>query len=295
MALPRMPKSKYTLHKKAYAKVNLVLKVLNKRPDGFNNIQTLFERISLYDELSFGLKKEGITLTTNAKGLPTDSKNLVVQAALKLQSVCKVNRGAYIHLKKNLPIASGVGAGSSDAAATLMALNQLWKLKLSTKQLAQLGSEFGSDISFFTLNTPFAIGQGRGEKLKALNSKRRFHHVFLTPRLEVSAGSVYKSLRSQWHTPNVSTTEIAHGLKSVTNSNVRDFVWNILELPILAKYPQIGILKQDFLKAGADFACVSGSGPTLFTICNTPKQAQNIAHKLSQTHPKAYIATATTM
>ncbi len=290
-----MPKSKYTLHKKAYAKVNLVLKVLNKRPDGFNNIQTLFERINLFDELSFGIKREGISLTTNDKGLPTDSRNLVVQAALKLRAYCKTKQGAYIHLKKNLPIASGIGAGSSDAATTLIALNQLWKLKLTTQQLSRIGSEFGSDISFFTLNTPFAIGQGRGEQLKPLNSKRKFHHVFLTPRLQISAGSVYKSLRKQWHTPNASIDEITNGLKSVANSNVRDFVWNTLELPILAQYPEIGVLKQDFLKVGADFACISGSGPTLFTICESSEQARSIACKLKNTYPKAFIATATTI
>jgi len=149
----------------APAKVNLYLKVIRKRVDGYHDIETLFERISLCDILTFRLKENGISLRCQGEKLPSDSNNLIYRAAFLLKSTYAVKQGIDICLQKKIPVAAGLGGGSSDAATTLLALNRIWKLNLSLEKLLKHATELGSDVPFFVMQTPFAIGKGRGGEI----------------------------------------------------------------------------------------------------------------------------------
>ncbi|MDD5669812.1 MAG: 4-(cytidine 5'-diphospho)-2-C-methyl-D-erythritol kinase, partial [Candidatus Omnitrophica bacterium] len=179
----------------SYAKVNLYLRVLDKREDGFHSLITLFERIDLSDKIILTpLPGRKITLSCNRKDLACDSSNLAYRSARLLQDTFDVPRGVNIKLIKKIPIGSGMGGGSSNAASVLMGLNRLWRLRLTTRRLADLGARIGSDVPFFVYNVPFAAATGRGERIIPLDGlrKTKLYHFLAVPRLHVSTPVVYR-------------------------------------------------------------------------------------------------------
>ena len=189
------PKTTSSLKLSSPAKLNLALDVLGKRPDGFHELRTIFERIDLCDT---------ITLTSNTTGrirvkcdhphVPKGPKNLVVRAAQQLQKAYAVGQGVDIHIIKRIPVAAGLAGGSSNAASVLMGLNRLWHLGLNKKQLAGHAASLGSDIAFFIYDTPFAIGLGRGEKIKPLKTGVKLWHVLVTPKVKMYTKEVFACL-----------------------------------------------------------------------------------------------------
>ena len=280
---------------KAPAKVNLYLKVLRRRSDGFHDLDTLFETLDLYDELRFKPIKSGIRLKCNLASLPTGKKNLVFMAASLLKNRYRIPQGVDIRLQKNIPVAAGLGGGSSDAAATLLALNSFWNLKLPQKTLLKHAAELGSDVPFFILKSPYAIGQGRGERLKKVSSRFKIWHVLITPRLSVLAKDVYKSLNARSLTRSGTGAKMLQiALRKRDFGKLKSSLYNTLELVLLDKYPVISRLKRDLLKAGAETAMVSGSGPTVFGLAKSRQAAKRIASKLKKLHPSKTITVAST-
>lgn len=279
----------------APAKVNLFLRVTGKRPDGFHEIDTLFEAIDAHDTLTFREQPSGIRLTTNKASLPTGPKNLVVRAAELLRTECGVRTGVRIHLEKKLPVASGLGGGSSDAASTLLALNRLWKLGLGRKKLGELAARFGSDISFFTLESPYAVGRGRGEKLTPVASKLKLWHVLVTPRLHVLAKDVYGRLEPGWlKQGSADARMLATRVKKCDAAAVAEGLFNTLQYPVLALHPSIDRIRQDLLKQGALGAIVSGSGPTVFGLTGSRAAAAKLASAMRKRHPSKWVTVAST-
>ncbi|MFT7539014.1 MAG: 4-diphosphocytidyl-2-C-methyl-D-erythritol kinase, partial [Lysobacterales bacterium] len=180
---------------KSAAKVNLYLKVLNQREDGFHNIETLFQRIDLCDELTFHKNASGrITITCSHPHVPEGPKNLVYKVAQKFKDDFGIKEGIHIDIKKSIPVAAGLAGGSTNAATALIALNQLWDIGLTRESLVEYAIGIGSDVAFFLYDTSFAIGTDRGHVLETVDIKQKYYYILVTPKIKVYAKDAYQEL-----------------------------------------------------------------------------------------------------
>ncbi len=183
----------------APAKVNLYLKILAKRPDGYHEIVTIFERIDLVDTISIVRMDRGIDVLSDTRIVARKEENLAYKAARAILGRASFEAGVRIHIDKKIPIAAGLGGGSSDAASVLMGINTLLRLKMTREELMGLGRELGADVPFFLAQSPFAIGTGRGDTVKPIRSRKTFYHLLVCPDFPLLTRDVYKefgSLRS---------------------------------------------------------------------------------------------------
>jgi 4-diphosphocytidyl-2-C-methyl-D-erythritol kinase len=263
-------------------KVNLVLNILGKRPDGYHGLETLFHPVPLHDELTFESNGAGIHLTCNHPDLPTDSSNLVHKAASLYFQSAGVHAGVRIHLDKRLPLAAGLGAGSANAAHTLLALNELFGSPLPESQLGTLAASLGSDVNFFLQDAP-ALATGRGEQVEPLapfNALKGTWILLFHPGFGIATAWAYRELS---HHPDAlngrpgRALEFARLLESGRLEDAGRALYNSLEAPALRKYPVLG-LYQEFLRAhGAFGALMSGSGSTTFALFRTEAAARQAA------------------
>ena len=256
----------------APAKINWFLSVLNKREDGYHNIISLMQCVSLFDTLLFE-ESESLEVTSNIADLPTE-KNLVFRAAALMQAVAGVRTGARITLKKDIPLAAGLGGGSSDAAYTLIGLNRLWGLNLNAASLRDMAAQLGSDIPFF-VDDIFAVVEGRGDTLTSLGGAQELPLLLVNPGIEISAAWAYKALQ-------VGLTKQVFDIKLFCQSldrndfdALRSMQINDLEQPVLKAYSEIGRIKELLLRQGAILAAMSGSGSTVFGVFRTAEESQN--------------------
>ena len=265
-----------TLHLESPAKVNLRLEILNKRKDGYHELRTVFQKISLHDTLHFSLKKEkGISIATDHPNLPVGKTNLVYQAAQSMLKASDYQGGVHIEIKKQIPLGAGLGGGSSNAATTLKALNQLLKKNLSRKKLMEMGLEIGADVPFFIWEGA-AIGSGIGEKLKKVTLPD-LQYVLIYPNFEVSTRWAYQNF--------VLTNQRIHFnlhkfLK--TPEGISSILFNHLEEVVSRKYPQIEVMKNSLLSRGALGALMTGSGPTVFGLFQDDKSATGAYEKIKK-------------
>ena len=181
---------------KAPAKVNLYLKVLDKRPDGYHNISSLFQMVSLYDRLRFRRAPTGITLIARGEPVSAGSDNLIYKAAKKLMQTCHKKGGVAIELDKQIPLGAGLGGGSSDAAATLLGLKRLWRLRIPHSDLMEMALELGSDVPFF-MDGPTAFVEGRGEKVVPCRLEKPWWLLMVNPGIQVSTAWAYQELSAE--------------------------------------------------------------------------------------------------
>ena len=274
-----------TLHLESPAKVNLTLEILKKREDGYHEVRTILQKISLHDTLLFSLKKgKEISIMTDNPDLPTGKENLVYRAAQRILKKSDYKGGVRVEIKKKIPLGAGLGGGSSNAAMTLKALNQLLGLDLSEKELMEMGVEIGADVPFFFLEGA-AIGSGIGERLEKIGLPVLWY-VLIYPNFEVSTRWAYQNFvltKSQFHinlhkftrTPE----DISRGLR------------NDLEAVVSKEYPQIGIMKKMLRSAGALGALMTGSGPTVFGIFSEERAASEAHDKVRRiAEAKGWIA-----
>jgi 4-diphosphocytidyl-2-C-methyl-D-erythritol kinase len=259
---------------RAPAKVNLTLEVLGKRPDGYHEIATVMQAVDLFDRLTVETA-DVISLETSDPGLPTDDGNLVIRAARLLQEAAKNKEGARIRLDKQIPVAAGLGGGSSDAAATLWALNRIWGLRWSRARLAELGSRIGSDVPFF-LGRGRAVGTGRGERLRGLTSTGGLALVLVNPNFPLSTAEVYGRVPKGWSAEPQGTARMVEALRSHNARGVAAALTNTLEILVEPAVPMIGRMKAALLAAGALGAMMSGSGPTVFGLARSFDHARAI-------------------
>jgi len=265
-----------TLHFESPAKINLRLEILRKREDGYHELRTIFQKISLSDTLHFTLKKErGVSIDTNHPNLPTGKKNLVYQASRLILERSASRGGVHIEIEKRIPLGAGLGGGSSNAATTLKALNQLFEMNLSEKELMGMGLEVGADVPFFFLKSA-AIGSGIGERLKKVELPDLWY-VLIYPNFEVSTRWAYQNFvltNQQFH------INLHRFLK--TPDGISRILLNHLEAVVSKKYPQIGIMKKILLSAGALGAMMTGSGPTVFGLFPEAKSAAGAYEKIGK-------------
>ena len=263
------------------AKVNLVLEVLGKRPDGYHELSTVMQAVDLFDRLT--VETAGaITLETSEAALPTDDRNLVVRAARLLREAADVDAGARIVLDKRIPVAAGLGGGSSDAAATLWGLNRLWGLRWRRERLVELAVKLGMDVPFF-LGRGRALGTGRGEVLRPLPGVGGYAMVLVNPGVALSTQEVYGRVPKGWRAEPEGTRRMLDALKKRSGAGVAAALTNHLERWVEPAMPVIGHMKAALMAAGALGAAMSGSGPTVFGLARSLDQARQIQRRVSRT------------
>lgn len=252
-------------------KINLLLNILGRRPDGFHELETLMHPVPVHDGLAFETASHGITLTCSDSRLPVDGTNLVHRAASAFLSTAKIPAGVRIHLEKRIPLAAGLGGGSGDAATTLVGLNELFGRPLTASQLEVLAASLGSDVPFFLQPNP-ALATGRGEKVQALEpfDVLRDVWVLLThPGFGIATAWAYQSLA---RFPRALRGEPGRGERLIATWRAGDLpggmaqLYNSLEAPALEKYPILALYQEHLREAGALGTLMSGSGSTTFAL-----------------------------
>lgn len=264
----------------APAKVNLFLEVLDKRKDGYHNIETLFLKIKLFDKLEFKIIKSGIKISCDHPDVPQDETNLVYKAARLLQEKTGTDKGVHIKIKKNIPVFAGLGGGSSDAAATLLGLNKLWQLGLEQKDLLLIGRKIGADVPVFITDYNAAIGRARGDRLTPLNLETKFWIVLVKPDISVSTKEVYSGLL-----PNLTKTRndvklLLHALRSKSMELIAKALFNRLETVAFKRYKQLKKIKEMISARGLRAVLMSGSGSVIFGLTNNREEAVRLKNDL---------------
>lgn len=272
---------------KAPAKINLCLNVLNKRSDGFHEMEMIMTPIDLADRLSFTLQSSGITLDSNSSFMPLNEKNIVYQTARMLKEIYDVPHGVTVFIEKNIPIAAGLGGGSSDAAATLRALNRLWKLNLSIDRLAELGDQIGSDVPFCIYGQT-AFVTGKGEKVAPLPPVPHAWVIVVKPPKGISSWTVFKDLPVS----TLPVFRIADMKKAIEESSYERIIsaaGNALEEKAMLQNPMISELKEKMIEFGADTALMSGTGPTVYGLTQSYSKAKRIVNGLKGFCKEVYL------
>ena len=251
----------------SFAKINWHLRILGKRADGYHELITVLQTISLHDELSFNLRDDiTIALHCDDPEIPTDQTNLVVKAALTLQQRVNVTRGAEISLLKRIPAKAGLGGGSSNAAVTLLALNALWNCGLSVDELMTIGGGLGADVPFFLLGGR-GLATGTGTTLSPLPDGPKQSLIVITPNAVVATANAYASLNAASLTTPDSDSILSSSLAGPTSADSRQWpLKNDFEKVIFEIEPEIERAKKALLEAGARGALLAGSGSSVFGI-----------------------------
>jgi 4-diphosphocytidyl-2-C-methyl-D-erythritol kinase len=272
------------MHWIAPAKINLFLRVLRKRNDGYHDIFSLMQKISLYDELIFSPRPQGIVLHCPGTELPTNDDNLVIRAAKSIFNYCDYQSGMEITLHKKIPMTAGLGGGSSDAATTLMALNKICSFKLKKSELVKIGAKIGADVPFFIFGNE-ALASGIGDKLKHLRNLPQLDILLIKPPFELSTKMVYKNLnlRLTMGKNNYSIPRI------LDLSDIVHLLHNDLESVSLEIHPELADLKKMLLRHGALGALMSGSGPTVFGIFRNGKEAKKALEVIKKEISEQYL------
>ncbi|WP_027876754.1 4-(cytidine 5'-diphospho)-2-C-methyl-D-erythritol kinase [Meiothermus cerbereus] len=270
----------------APAKVNLGLSVLGRRPDGYHELHTLFAALRVGDRLWVEAIPEGIKLEVRGQGLPANTDNLVYKAALAYLSAAGWPGGVKVVLEKNLPLAAGLGGGSSDAAAVLRALARLYPAPL---ELPSLALKLGADVPFF-LGSGLAEGRGVGERLTPLPPLQAAL-VLVNPGIAVSAAEAYKGLTPEMWQPELDVA----GIQAAIQAGEEPPYWNTLERPVFRMHPYLEALKQELYRLGLKGVLMSGSGSTLFGLAGDVHEAQHFAEVLRSKYPSFWVVASETV
>ena len=261
-----MPHS-YDLIFPSHAKINLGLYVLNKRPDGYHNIWTIFQEIEFHDTLYFKKHSGKLAITTNIPSLPLGEGNLVYQAVQLLKRKAHCPEHVMIHIEKHIPLGAGLGGGSSNAAATLRGMNHLFHLGLRLQDLVSLGAELGADVPFF-LYGGTALATGKGERIQPLSPFPKVWILLINPGIYISSGWAYKNVNLKLTNSRAVNSVIPKIDDVVITGDCITPLSNMLEEPVMRQYPIIRAIKAQLIDNGAEWAMMSGSGSTVFGIFN---------------------------
>ncbi len=259
----------------ALAKINLFLRVIGRRPDGYHDIETLMQKIELHDSLQLQTTPKEITISCSDKSLPVDQGNLAYRAAQLFLGTLSLENGVDIVLEKKIPVAAGLGGGSSDAAAVLVGLNRLFDARLSEKQLIELARSLGADVPFFVFKHDSAWATGIGERLEKCDISLKYWIVLVNPGFSVSTKWVYQNfaLTSKGNPYMLGRGKEVPKKVSIKVQGKNIPLYNDLETVTVKKYPELQQIKEDFLSMGAQDALMSGSGPTIFGLFDNKASA----------------------
>lgn len=262
-----------SLELKSFCKINWNLYVLGKRGDGFHELCTIFQTVSLHDKLTFA-EDETLSLTCNDEKIPTDETNLIIKAAKLLQENFDVSKGAKIHLEKNIPFPGGLGGGSSNAAIALLGLAKLWNLKIKFSDLLEFAKILGSDVPFF-LYGGTAFGSGRGTEIFPIEQIEEKHILIVTPNVSVSTADAFKKLNATYLTNDESKSILQIRRNEAFEFDLRhSSLKNDFESSVFEFAPEIKRVKETLLNLGATKAMLSGSGASVFGLFDTEETRQ---------------------
>ncbi len=245
---------------KSYAKVNIGLQVLNQRPDGYHNLHTIFQELDFHDTVTLTKIENGCELKSNNKSFPLDTSNTCHKAYTILQQEFPGLGGVQIHVDKKIPQGAGLGGGSSNGAAVLKGLNQLYEMDLSDNYLEQLAVEIGADVPFF-IRGKCQLGEGIGEKLTAIEKQLSYTILLVIPSVSISTSWAYESLKN-----GLDTNGKKANFADLFRRNIIPFELfkNDFERIVIPAHPKIGKIKDALIENGARYASLSGSGSTVF-------------------------------
>ncbi|MEY8445796.1 4-(cytidine 5'-diphospho)-2-C-methyl-D-erythritol kinase [Enterococcus ratti] len=276
------------LIEKAPAKINLGLDVLYKRPDGYHELEMVMSSVDLADHLFFEeLPEDRIIVETNKAFLPVDQRNNVFQAATLVKNKYQIKKGVKIFVKKNIPVAAGLGGGSTDCAAALRGLNQLWNLGCSLSELAEIGLEVGTDVPYCVYGST-AFVSGKGENVQVLSPMPQCWVILVKPKMSVSTRTVFQEIDVK----QITHQNIYGLVEAVQRKDYQTMIkkmGNSLENVTGKRHPIIHQIKNRMLKYGADAALMSGSGPTVFALCRHYSRAQRVYNGLKGFCDEVYL------
>ncbi|HEX8250600.1 MAG TPA: 4-(cytidine 5'-diphospho)-2-C-methyl-D-erythritol kinase [Pyrinomonadaceae bacterium] len=276
----------------AFAKINWFLRVLDKRDDGFHEICTAFQTISLHDNLTF-YKNNEIVLTCDQPHIPVDERNLIFRAALALREKFGIKTGARIHLEKRIPAPGGLGGGSSDAAIALLGLAKLWQIEIKFEELCEIGSELGSDVPFFFFGGT-AGGGGRGTEIFPVDEREEKFMLVVAPKIDVPTAKAFAGLKALRLTNQPPESILKLCRSEAEKLNLRQSaLMNDFEASVFKIQPEIKRVKEKLLESGASRALMTGSGASVFAVFDKQETRQATLKALDDNQNWRMFAVAT--
>ena len=259
---------------KALSKINLGLDVVRRREDGYHEVRMVMQTIHLYDQLLIQKSETpGIQIHSNLSFLPVNENNLVYKAGKLLMDEFDIHTGLSVELNKRIPVAAGMAGGSTDAAAMLYGMNQLFGLKLKRKDLMERGVQIGADVPYCIMRGT-ALAEGIGEKLSSLPPMVKCPVLIAKPAVSVSTKFVYQNLKLNEQTPHPDIDALITDIRNSDLDNICADMGNVLETVTIPNYPVIAQIKEQMLKSGAKASMMSGSGPTVFGLFGDEETAR---------------------
>jgi 4-diphosphocytidyl-2-C-methyl-D-erythritol kinase len=261
----------------SHAKINLRLDIVGKRKDGYHDIRTLFQKVSLRDELRITTSGSSIKVECDNHQVPANEGNLAYTAAQAIFNQYGIKDGVSISIKKNIPIAAGLGGGSSNAASTLLGINQLFGLGASTRELMRIGRDIGADVPFFIFGKT-ALATGIGDRLEKIEITPKLWLLLITPGIQISTAWAYSNLRMELTSSSINTN-IPNCINHLTE--IISLLSNDLEKAVIPRYPIVKSIKEDLLNKGAKGSLMSGSGSTVYGIFSSEDEAKEAYGQLT--------------
>lgn len=273
---------------KAPAKINLTLDVLRKRDDGYHEVSMIMQTIDLYDDVIVKKQEKGVSLKTNLKFLPTDDNNIAVKAAKLFFSESKIDAGASIEIFKRIPISAGLAGGSTNAAAVLIALNELYSTNYTKEDLCKMGKKLGADVPYCIMGGTM-LAEGIGEKLTRLKKLPQCYYVLCKPPFSVSTPYVYSQIKTEKIVKRPDTKGV---LKAIENSNYSEIshrLYNVMEEVTAKEHREINEIQKILIDNGANGAIMSGSGPSTFGLFDNEDNAKEAYNVLKSMYKDTFI------
>jgi 4-diphosphocytidyl-2-C-methyl-D-erythritol kinase len=267
---------------RAYAKINLGLHVLEKRPDGYHNIETVFHLVNLFDGITFG-SSSAITVESSPSIAPSDGRNICFKAAKLIRDHLGIDAGVRISIQKNIPVGAGLGGGSADAAVVLRHLPAYWEKAINDDVLLSFALQLGSDVPYF-MNPGTALAKGRGEILEYFTLDSPFTILLCNPDIHVSTAWAYQHVKPQHRLMDLKSAVIDGMQKPAALSALA----NDFEYAVFKEHPTIEQIKETMVRAGAVFGLMSGSGSTVYGLFDDEQKASNAARTLNAQHWRTY-------
>lgn len=275
----------------APAKVNLTLDILGKRTDGYHELVTVMHQIDLADRIY--LEKDGIDIrvSSNSSQIPDNEDNLAYKAARLMYEKFELREGLQIYIEKNIPVGAGLAGGSTDAAAVISGLNELYGLRLELPALLELGAQIGSDVPFCLMGGT-ALARGRGEILRQLPEGPLLHMVLVKPDFQISTRAVYQAFRLEKVLKSPDTTAFLAAWHNYDMINIAREMSNVLETVSMEEHPEIAAIKKQLLAGGALNSLMSGSGPSVFGLFASQEVAEEAYIKMQSQYKESYIVSS---
>lgn len=257
----------------SYGKINISLDVLYKRKDNYHEIDTIMQSISIKDRMKIKkINDDRIYIYCNSKKLPKMEDNLIYKVWILMKNKFKLKGGIEVYLSKHIPIGAGLAGGSANAATTIKSINKLWELGLSNEELIKIGKEIGADVPFCLIGGT-ARARGIGEKIDPLEPFTNHKVLICNPGIHISSKYAYNNI--VFSKKKMNTKEIINIIKSKEIKNLRNYAKNTMENFMLDRYPEIGLIKKQMYKNGAEFSLMTGSGSTVFGLFTDEEEFNN--------------------